>query len=170
MPKPKPLPIDSSEERLADEFMAELEKVAARVAAEEGTPPSARLSEREAATYWGLRDPLVDPEQFRDMLVTRGIPPEALRHLRLARTYPDLLEAYQQPVQDPELAEQLATLAEYPYRAPLVFDHSDDDEERIARSDALDRAHQRLVAERMAQPATPPPGGMPEEGGPTDAR
>lgn len=170
MPRPQPLPVGSIEERVADAHIEQLGKVADRIAASEGTPPGAgRVSEAQAVRNWGIRDPLVDPDQFKMMLMQQGIPDEAWGHLMLAEEYPDLRADYAQPVADPDLAEQLTVLAEHPYRAALVFDHSDDDEERVKLADHLDREYQKRVGMLLApqQPQQPTTAGptTPEEGG-----
>jgi len=165
MPRPQPLPVGSIEERVADAHIEQLGKIADRIASSEGAPPGAgKVSEAQAVRNWGIRDPLVDPDQFKLMLMQQGIPDAAWQHLMLAEEYPDLRADYAQPVQDPDLAEQLTVLAEHPYRAALVFDHSDDDEERVQYADHLDRAYQQKVAGLLAQPVQPQ---QPTTNGPT---
>lgn len=166
MPRPKPLPINSQEERLADAWLADAEKVADRIAAEEGGPPSAnKTGDAEAIRAWGQRDPKVDHDGLVHMLMNGGVPQQAAPALLIAQTYPDLLPAYlpRDPSQAPpitqEEAEQLATLAEHPFRAPLVLDYSDDYEEQCKRAEFLQRQwekQQAPVLEQAEQPITMP--------------
>lgn len=175
MPRPKPLPVNSQEERLADAWLADAGKVADRIAAEEGGPPQAsKTGEAEAVRAWGQRDAKVDRDALAHMLLNGGVPPEAAQHLLIAQTYPELLPAYlprqdgQAPPITPEEADQLATLAEYPFRAPLVLGYSDDYEEQCRRAEALgsrweqQQAAAQAQAEQQQPIAMQPMGGMDE--------
>jgi hypothetical protein len=156
---PKQKPFGSIEERIAQRFNDELELIAPRVAADQGPPPGAkRVHDTQAVSLWGQRDPKVDYQALAMRLLQGGLSPEEAQQLVVVEERPELAQAYAQPAPDAETAHTLATLAEYPFRAGLVLDHSDLPAEQIKRADQLHQQWTKQHADRQdGYAATPPP-------------
>jgi hypothetical protein len=168
---PKKQALQSFEETVSASFLEDLEKVAARIASEDGDPPGAdRLGDADAVRLWGQMDPQVDHDRLLSDLMTTGVAPEVVQNLAIAKTRPEWAELYTQPVQDSEMAGQLAALATYPFRAGLVFDYSPEPEEQVKRSDHIHALWEKQqVAQEAAMYGTPEPPMTREEGAPDDA-
>lgn len=142
----------SIEERATASWLDDAEKVAQRVAADEGPPPGAKkLSDAEAVKQWGIRDPFVD-DSTPQMLLTRGIPQEALQQTAFWQELgADQQDAWAQlltqPTQDAEMADTLSRILEYPFRYGLVTDWSDDPEEQTKRAESLQRQWEKTWPE-----------------------
>jgi hypothetical protein len=144
--------ISSFEETVAASFLEDLEKTAARIASEDGDPPGAdRLGEAEAVRLWGQTDPQVDHDRLLSDLMTTGVDPAVVQNLAISKTRPEWAELYTQPVQDSEMAAQLAALAQHPFRAGLVLDYSPEPEEQVKRSDHLHALWEKQNAAQEAE-------------------
>jgi hypothetical protein len=156
---PRKQPLASFEEQVSASFLEDMEKVAQRIAGQDGDPPGAsRVGDAEAVRLWGQRDPLVDHDRLLTDLLTTGVPPETMQQLAIAKERPEWAALYTQPTQDTELARQLAVLAEHPFRAGLTLDYSAEPEEQVRRANHLDRLWTKQQAAQEAQLyGTPPP-------------
>lgn len=144
----------SLEERVSRSFLADLEKVADRIASEEGAPPGAsKVGRKESARLWGATDPKAPYERVLSTLLSTGLPEDAARTFVLAKTYPDLVPLLTQPAPNEAAAQALATLAEHPYRAPLVFDHADEPKEQTERAEQLERDYHRFFGQQADESA-----------------
>lgn len=168
MPK-KPV-VKNYEERVAEAWLEEAQKVAARIAAEEGDPPGAdAVGEAEAVRLFGLKDRGAPYDLVYGMLTTTGVPPEQVGAMAVVQEAPELAELYAQPAPDEATAAMLATLAEYPFRWGLVIDYSDDPEEQVRWADALYKGWietDPLASVSEDPEPAPPPAMMPEQPAP----
>ncbi len=159
---PKQQPLASFEERVSASFLEEMEKVAERIASEDGDPPGAdRLGDAEAVRLYGRTDPKVDHDRLLADLMTTGVDPETVAGLAIAQTRPEWAPLYTQPTQDSELARQLAVMALHPFRPGLVLDYSPEPEEQVKRAEHLHRLWERENAKQDAELYGTP---LPEEG------
>ncbi len=149
MPRREPVPKTFSD-RVAAEFEHEFRLVEDKLVAEAGDPPDARrLSERDEDEAYLTRDVNVDHDTLAARMMTEGLPQEEAEMLAVVKEFPDWLPFYLQPTQDAELAERLATMAEFPVRWTLFADIEDPDElvskaERIAARAGRPRAVESL--------------------------
>lgn len=147
-------------ESVADEIMQSGDSAAA----DHGPPPDTSApSERRKVQLWGQSDPNVDVPTLTEQLQTTGVPPDQLKMLQIATVRPDLAPLYGQPIPDPQVAEVLAKLAEYPFRV-TIFDHPGlGPKERVAEAERLDRAWRKTQpgADDMATEPTQQPSPMP---------
>lgn len=134
-------PEHSYEDLLAESVADSLLDGADAIAAEHGAPPDMDApSEREKVRLWGRSDPAVDYDALVEALTTTGVPPEMMATMqvsRYAKSHPELVQAYAQPVQDRALAERLAAIAEYPFKLAL-YDQLDP-RNRVKEAERLDR-------------------------------
>ena len=149
---PRPNRSALSAEELARREMADDLQVAIReIAAELGPAPgTSEASASEELRQWGIRDSKVDHQQMVQRLMTTGYPPEMLdpdgdMTLLVVKENPELAEVYGQPVQDQEYAEQLATIAEWPFRLGILREYEDDPEAMVRKADSLDARWQRSL-------------------------
>jgi hypothetical protein len=70
------------------------------------------------------------------------------------KLHPEWAQAYAQPTQDAELAQQYATMARYPARW-MVLSGIDDPAEQVRTADRYDRRFQKAHADRAAQAEQP---------------
>lgn len=158
----------SFEEQVSASFLEDLEKVASRIAGEDGDPPGAdRVGDADAVRLWGQMDPQVDHDRLLTDLMTTGVAPEVVQNLAITKTRPEWAELYTQPTEDSELAGQLAVMAAHPFRAALVLDYSAEPEEQVKRAEHIHRLWEKQNAAQEAElygsPTTPT---MTEEGAP----
>jgi hypothetical protein len=165
---PRKQQLASFEEQVSASFLEDMEKVAARIASEDGDPPGAdRLGDAEAVRLWGQTDPNVDHDRLLSDLMTTGVAPEVVQNLAIAKTRPEWAELYMQPTEDSEMAATLAALALHPFRAGLVFDYSPEPEEQVKRSDHIHALWEKQQASTEAEMyGTPEAPTMLEEGAP----
>jgi hypothetical protein len=142
----------SFEEQVSASFLEDMEKVAQRIAGQDGDPPGAsRVGDAEAVRLWGQRDPQVDHDTMLSDLLTTGVPHETVQQLAIAKERPEWADLYTQPTQDTELARQLAVMAEHPFRAGLTLDYSAEPEEQVKRANHLQRLWEKQQAAQEAE-------------------
>lgn len=161
---------ESAEDRAIREIDDEDEKAIAGLAQQAGPPPdSERLSESDEDAAWDFTDPNVDYDDLASRLMTEGIQPQEMQQYLIFKLHPDWAPHYGQPTGDAEQAHQLARLAQTPFRASVLED-IDDPEEQVRKAESLDRRSQKrmtAVQEQMAQMPQPTMqgyGDMPQEG------
>lgn len=144
MPRKPPPPKSTSEEELvAATFLADLESVAGRIAQAEGEPPGSQpMGDADKVRLWGIQDRRVDPSMLLRTLLSTGLGQEATQ-MTIVAERPELLDAYAQPATDPEVAQQLVTLAQYPFRLGVVSYLEDDLEAWVRESERIDRLWQQ---------------------------
>jgi hypothetical protein len=137
MPRRPALPqLASMEDRVAASWLEDAEKVAARIAAEEGDAPGTqKKGDAELVKLWGTQDRRVDPDLLRQRMSTTGLGEEAMT-MTIAEEWPEIVDLYAQPVEDPLLLEQLLILAEYPFRRS-VYEDIDDPEEQVKEAERI---------------------------------
>ncbi len=153
MPRRRPAP-ESAEDKAVREVDAEDEDAQNRIALQAGPPPdSDRLSEKDEDDAWAQMDPSVDFEQVATMLLKQGVPQEMAQRFLIVKLRPDdgWLEALTQPTQDAEMANQLAKMAQYPFRLS-VLDTYDDPEQQTRKAEQLDRRYQKRMAAILDAP------------------
>lgn len=133
-------------EQAQREIDAEIQQAIRMLAAEVGPAPGARpLSEAKKVSMWGQRDPKVDYTQVASQLMTTGLAPDLLdpeKGLALFKEHPEMAQMYAQPVA-PDVADQLARLAEYPLRLGLLAHLEDYPKQNVAEANRLDRAWEK---------------------------
>lgn len=156
------MPSRSAEEQMMAELADEIERVSDAIAAEMGPAPEVEnLSTAQEIDFWGRRDPLVDYDTLVQVLQTSGVSPEMMdpknkQGLAIAKVAPQLAPLYTQPVQDPALAHQLATLAEWPMRYGFFANKTEQEMVQIAkRLDAAWAKKNGLMAHGAAAPDEP---------------
>lgn len=151
--------VGATDERVAAAWLKEAEEIGRRIAADLGAPADAdKIGEKEALRLWALADPGVDYEALYEQLAGGGLPPEMVKSLAIVAEHPDLEPLYtdlaahaeQSGVAVEELADQLARLAEYPFRLGLI-EHLDDEAERAGLAEHYDRAWQKQMPAAPAQ-------------------
>lgn len=158
----------SAEELAQEDFNREFEAVFEALAAEQGKPPGASpVSEAKKLALWGQTDPHADYDALVEMLQTSGVPPEVAATLTLLQEHADneeLMAAFAQPTQDPDLADVLARMATHPFRTGFLLDIADPDDrvkeaERMdarwakATGDPLDMAPTEVAPAQQAAPS-----------------
>lgn len=169
MPRKLREPTDAAtESRVAQAFIDEVQKVASRIAGEEGEPPgSAPLGDAQAVRMWGRTDPNVRYDEMLTRIMTEGIPPDEMQQYICAEELPpDVLAMYGHAMPF-EFAHQLATMAEYPFRWSICIEPFDDPEEQVKEAERLDRLWQKTLpqpavedVDESAQPEMPAPDPM----------
>lgn len=127
------------------EIEEEIERFSDQIAAEMGPAPGSQtVSDDRKVELWGRTDPKASYDTIYGMLTTTGVPSEMLdpdgsddTTLAIVKEIPELAPYYQQPV-DPDVADVLATLAENPYRLPLLSGLEDDPEGQVKEAERLD--------------------------------
>jgi hypothetical protein len=165
----------SPEEQAQTEVLSELERAVQALAAEWGPAPGAKnVSTRREVTLWGQRDPKVDFESLKQQLMATGLgqtpdllDPEGDGALAVIQEHPDMAPLFMEPVAE-DVADVLATLAEFPFRLAILLDLEDDPEAMVAKAESLDRAWMKEMgrtemdgtvteaASTPSQPAPPP--------------
>ena len=161
----------SPEERAQQTLSDELERFSDAAAPEMGPAPGARkLSDDIKLHLWGQRDPAVDPEQLKAMLMQGQVPPDLLdptgdNALTLVKQNPEIAQMFGQPLDD-RMADIMTRLAEYPLRLALLNDKEDDPDGMVKEANRLDGLWQRRVGgaadvqpmvDASAQPSQPVP-------------
>lgn len=142
---------DSAESIALNQILDEDDAALKRVSEQMGPPHgSVKQSQADEVKRWGQLDPRVDRDLMPQQLMATGLPPEQAKELAILQEYPDLLPLYTQPIGDPQMADLLTRFAEMPYRWSLL-EGIDDPEERAAKAESLDRAHEKALAARMQQ-------------------
>src|SRR6478672_1918579 len=114
---PRKTPTRGYEQLLIESVADAIMQAGDSAAADHGPPPeSSAPSERRKVQLWGQRDPNVDVPSLTQQLQTTGVPQDQLKLLHIATVRPDLAPLYGQPIPDPQVADVLARLAEYPFR------------------------------------------------------
>lgn len=158
MANPKEPPIRSIEDRIAASWLKEASAIADRVAASAGDPPGAeRVGNAKAVQMWGTMDPRAPYDTMLQMITTTGIPQDQVPEMLIVKEVPELAQLYATPQQSP-VAEQLATLAEFPFRWSLTVGAFESPTEQVQRAEELNKLW-------LASMPTPPP--APEEPAPT---
>lgn len=136
-----------------------LQQIEDRLVVESGPPPDARrLSDADEVRMWGLRDPSVDYDTMASRLMTEGIPQAEAEQLAVIKEHPEWLPLFTTPTNDAAKADQLARLAETPYRWSLLADL--EPHEQVQKSERLAARHQRALhgdTEPAQAPVAPPP-------------
>lgn len=131
-----PPSVDSeAERRFQDSFDTVLAELARR---QQQPPDTEQVSRPRKARLWGLADPRVDPETFKQALMTTGFQGPDLESMLIVQEHPDLAEVYGQPQGDPEMAADLTTLARYPFRLG-TYRHILDPDERTREAERIHR-------------------------------
>jgi hypothetical protein len=145
----------SVEARAEQGFRDEFEKVMEKLAAEQEQPiDTKQVTEPRKVALWGIQDPRVDRETFKQQLA-QGFQPQDLQNMLIVQNHPELAEVYGQPVQDPAVAADLTELARYPFRLG-TYHHIQDPEERTAEAERIHKAWLKLHGKGQDQ-ATPEP-------------
>jgi hypothetical protein len=138
----------TAEEYALERFNQNFEKAALQAAQSWGQPAGSRpVGDAEKVRQWGLQDSNVDRTALTASLLTQGLAPELLdpnnpQAPAVMKAAPDLAPLYGQPVQDSELADTLAGLAQYPFRYGLLAG-IDDPEEQVKEAERLSRLHEQ---------------------------
>lgn len=141
----------SFEGRVTEEFAADLQAVEDRLVADAGPPPDTkRMSEADEDRLWALRDKNVDNETLAQQLMTTGVPQEMLGSLVIVQEFPEWAPIFGQPTQSAETADQLARMAEFPYRWQLLADL--EPAEMVKKADRLDERYQKAMGSTMMMP------------------
>lgn len=149
MPTREPAP-RTFEERVTADFAADLQSVEDRLVAEAGPPPDTkRLSEAEKDRLWALRDPSVDYETLAQQLTT-GLPIEEVKALVIVQEFPEWEPIFGQPTESAETADQLARMAEFPYRWQMLADL--EPPEMVKEADRMDARYQQAMGGEMTMP------------------
>lgn len=137
---PNRQPIQRSPEAEAERgFRDEFDKVVGSIAQGQGQPlDTTAVSNPRKAALWGLADPRVDPTTFKAQLMQQGFQPQDLQSMLIVQNHPELAEVYGQPVQDPAAADDLTTLAQYPFRLGMYHEIQDPNE-RVAEAERIHR-------------------------------
>lgn len=136
MPRREPVPV-TLDDRVAAEFQHEFQSVEDRLVAEAGPPPDTkRLSERDEDEAYMTRDLSVDHDALAERLLTQGLSQEEAEALAVIQEFPDWLPHYMQATGDAVMADQLATMAEFPVRWTLFAD-IDDPSEMVAKAERI---------------------------------
>lgn len=151
---------ESPEARALRELDEEMERYSDAIAADWGPAPGSDVvSDDRKVELWGRTDPKADYDAIYGMLTTTGVPPEMLDPdgaddvtLAIVKEVPEMAPYYQQAV-EPDLADALSTLAEYPMRLGLLTDLEDDPEAMVKEAERLDR----LWSRRNGGTAAPAP-------------
>lgn len=132
------------------------ELLAARMGPAIGTQS---VAEKREQKLYGQRDQSVDRESLIQAMTTTGLDPSFLdpqskTAFALIKLHPSMAQFFAEPVA-PEMAEQLAWLAEYPNRVG-IWDHyvKIDPEEAVKH---MTRLYERWSEEQMASQAEAPP-------------
>lgn len=150
MPNREPPP-KTFEERVTSEFAADLQSVEDRLVADAGPPPDTkRLSEAEEDRLWAIRDEQVDNDTLAQQLMTTGVPQDQLPGLVIVKEFPEWAPIFGQATQSAETADQLARMAEFPYRWQLLADL--EPTEMVAKADRLDVRYQKAMGSTMMMP------------------
>lgn len=132
----------SPEARAEQEFRAEFDRVMEKLSSEQGPPlDTQHVGDRRKVALWGLADPRVDRESFRQQLMTTGFQPQDIQQMLIVQNHPELAATYGQPVQDPDQAADLTELARYPFRLGTYNDIQDPDE----RTSEAERIHKQWL-------------------------
>jgi hypothetical protein len=144
------------EDRAIENFNKSFDALTKRSAISLGQPAGTRpVGDAELVRQWGIMDNKVDRTALAQQLMAGGLPPELLdpnspHKLEIVKAAPDLAPLYGQPVQDPEVADILAGLAEHPFRHGILA-AIDDPEDQVKETARLNRLWEKQMAER--QPA-----------------
>jgi hypothetical protein len=147
------------EDRAIENFNKSFDALTKRSAASLGQPPGTRpVGDAELVRQWGIMDNKVDRTALAQQLMAGGLPPELLdpnnpNSLEIVKAAPDLAPLYGQPVQDPELADILAGLAEHPFKYGILA-ALDDPEDQVKEAERLNRLWEKQMADQ--QPAEQP--------------
>ena len=138
---PRREPPRSPEQQAVEEFVSEVDQIAADLATEAGPPlDTDHVSVARKRRLWGQRDPDVNYTDLVSRLLTTGVPPEEAAQMILVQEHPELLPMFGQPMPDPETADALARLAEMPFRLGILAPLSP--QERVREAESLDREWQ----------------------------
>lgn len=144
-----PRSIDSeAERRFQDSFDTVMDELSRR---QQQPPDTDRVSEPRKARLWGLTDPRVDFDQFKQTLMTTGFQGPDLESMLIIQEHPDLAEVYGQPVQDPDMADELTALAESPFRLG-TYRHILDPDERTREAERIHRLHLKQRGVTVTEP------------------
>jgi hypothetical protein len=129
-------------EQADEEIKTEITDLVSQIAAEEGPAPHAQyVSDEHEVKLWGQMDPSVDHETLVQQLMQGAVPPERVdpngaQPLALVTHHPETAQLFTQPL-DQEMAQMVATLAEYPFRLSLLAPYTDDPEASVKKADRL---------------------------------
>lgn len=167
-----PRSIDAeAERRFSVGFEAVMDELARR---QQQPPDTDRVSEPRKARLWGQRDPRVEYDQFVQTLMTTGFQPQDLESMLIVQEHPDLAEVYGPPTpgepnwrEQPnaeEVARELATLAEHPFRLG-TYNHILDPDERVTEAERIHRRWQKMQGGSAATEDDDDEAGEPVMGG-----
>jgi hypothetical protein len=159
------------EAQVWDELDRELDELIPVIAAEEGLARGAtRVSPEKEVELWGQRDPRVDRDSLKAMLMQGQVPPEWFdeqsdQRLALIRAHPEMAQMFAEPLDD-EMSDIVADLAEWPHRLSVLKPYEDDPKASVAKADSVSRRWQRQMGTVMPAAPAPPSPVVPSE--PTD--
>ena len=136
------------EAQVWDELDRELDELIPVIAAEEGLAKGAtRVSPEKEVELWGQRDPRVDRDALKGMLMQGAVPPEWVdeqsdQRLALIRAHPEMAQMFAEPLDD-EMAGIVADLAEWPHRLSVLAPYEDDPRSQVAKADSVNARWQR---------------------------
>jgi hypothetical protein len=148
------------EAQVWDELDRELDEIIPVIAAEEGLARGAtRVSPEKEVELWGQRDPRVDRDSLKQMLMQGRVPPEWVdeqsdQRLAVIREHPEMATVFAEPLDD-EMAEIVAGLAEYPYTLSILKPYEDDPKGAVAKANSVNARWQRRAG--MVEPTAPAP-------------
>lgn len=157
------------EELARNTISNEIERMINVLAKAEGPAADAEsVSDAQLVRQWGQRDPQIqDPEQFKQQLLTTGLPAEMLdpnspQVLALIKANPDLAQDWAGILSSPldqRMVDLVAPLVEHPLRLGILRPYEDDPEEMVKVAESLDGKWGRLMEQQMGgpPPIAPPP-------------
>ena len=146
------------EAQVWDELDRELDELIPVIAAEEGLARGAtRVSPEKEVELWGQRDPRVDRDSLKAMLMQGAVPPEwtdeqSDQRLALIRAHPEMAQMFAEPLDD-EMAGIVADLAEWPHRLSVLAPYEDDPKAQVEKANSVNARWQRRVAALDTQSA-----------------
>ena len=157
--------------QVEDEVNRELDELIPAIAAEEGLARGAvHVSPDKEVELWGQRDPRVDYDSLKQQLMTGQVSrelfdPQSDARLALVRAQPEWSDWIAQHVTpetplDDDLASQVASAAEWPFRTAVLAPYQNDPRSYVTRAE---RIHQRWTARQGAPSEQSAP--IPEERG-----
>lgn len=157
MPRRSRLTPRDVQSQVEAEIETELDDMVALIAAEEGPAKGSEfVSEDKEVELWGQRDPKVDYDSFKAMLMQGALPPEWIdpqsdARLALVRVNPEWSDWLAQNVTpetplDDEMASQVAARAEWPFREAIWAAYQDDPKAQVARANSVNARWLRRVA------------------------
>lgn len=144
-----------------DEVERELDDMISALAAELGPAEGAEFpSDQKEVELWGQRDPRVDYDTLKAMLMQGAVPPEwydeqSDARLALIRAHPQMAQMFAEPLDD-EMAGIVADLAEWPFRLSILTPHEDDPKAAVAKANSVNGRYLRRVG-MPVEPETPEP-------------